>query len=230
MGAARKKGRPSVERDKPQVALMVPQVLAQNGGNLTKTGADLGISRETVKAILRRSPEAWAAAQKTVAAHALNNADRFSRAITDEKIDRLNGLQLAIAAKVSGQHALEMLGQSPQGVQVNIALVSESMRRLQDLRSVVSVTNAPTLNPNGLGCDDSPAESPDSAGAVESGVSDEGAAQADDGGGAGGSSGSGAGAGAGAADGQAGLDGSGAGLEGAGGNVAGGAGKGVPEL
>ena len=128
-------------------------------GSMNKTGKALGISHETVKQILTRNPDDFAAAQKILA----STAATYAAAALDRAhatVDKLSGLPAIIAAKTAGQMQLEQLGKlgATVNVQVNIAqALSENMRALATL-STRTATNQAGQSGSAKPVDQSPSQ------------------------------------------------------------------------
>ena len=133
-----------LEQCRPYIASKVLEVYAQTGSK-SKAALAGHVRRDTVRAMLERNPEDVRAAQKMIATQALSNSSLFANSVTPAKARKLNGLQLAIAAKVSGQHALEMLGTTPPAIQINVAVLESASRTAEYLHSVLDRLKAMPL-------------------------------------------------------------------------------------
>ena len=155
----RPRRRPRYEEKLPEVVKMVKATYASTG-SMNKTGKALGISHETVKQILTRNPDDFAAAQKILA----STAATYAAAALDRAhatVDKLSGLPAIIAAKTAGQMQLEQLGKlgATVNVQVNIAqALSDNVRALQALSARTATNQAVQSKPA-----DQPASQPSPA-------------------------------------------------------------------
>ena len=158
----RPRRRPRYEEKLPEVVKMVKATYASTG-SMNKTGKALGISHETVKQILTRNPDDFAAAQKILA----STAATYAAAALDRAhatVDKLSGLPAIIAAKTAGQMQLEQLGKlgATVNVQVNIAqALTENMRALATLSTRTPSNQAVQTKP--AQAQDQPASQPSPA-------------------------------------------------------------------
>ena len=141
-------GRPKVEQERPYSATKAIQTYIETG-SIKAASRKTGLAWQTVKDMLERNPEAFADSQKLIATQALSNSALMSSCVTKSKVKKLNALQMVIGAKVSGQHALEMLGTTAPLVTINVAVldragdVADLLRaRLAMLEHVPTIDNA----------------------------------------------------------------------------------------
>jgi hypothetical protein len=103
-------------------------------GSMTKASKATGLDHDTVKRLLARNPEAVAEARKRIASESLSLSS-LAYTQANKHLPKLKDpYKLTLIGKIAGQGALEMLDLLPSGIQINIAVLSQSGDALEKLR------------------------------------------------------------------------------------------------
>ena len=108
---------------------------AENG-SFSETGRELGISKDTVKAILTRHPEDFFAAKKLLAQKMFTTADK-AVGIAHDKLQDASASQAAVVAGIFTQRGLEVLGQGTPPVQINVAAFEKSLEMSELIDEII---------------------------------------------------------------------------------------------
>ena len=98
---------------------------------------EAGVDR--VKDILTRNPDAFGFAKTALSRACLVRAEQYANAVTDEKVEKMTGLQLVIASKIASQQAIELLAKPSITASVNLSVVQDLDRAISDLRNAKAI-------------------------------------------------------------------------------------------
>ena len=111
-------------------------VARQSGKSHAQISQEFGVANGQVRKILTRSPGAFDQAKTTFAQACLIRSEQYANSLTQDKLDRMSGLQLAIASKIASQQAIELLARPSIGTgMVNIQIVNDLDKTIRDLTS-----------------------------------------------------------------------------------------------
>jgi hypothetical protein len=137
----KKPGRPRAEDRSPMLPARIIQAYGETG-SLERTAARVGVAPNTVKALLMRHPDDFAAAKKALATRMLAVADDATT-IAGERLGECSSPQAAVVAGIMAQRGTELLGQGTPLVQINLAAaVAEAQAELERLRASLAEAEA----------------------------------------------------------------------------------------
>ncbi|HUI07260.1 MAG TPA: hypothetical protein VL486_09670 [Verrucomicrobiae bacterium] len=127
----KKPGRPRAEDQKPMLTAQIVKAYGETG-SLEKTAARCGIAPNTVRAILMRNPEDFAAAKKALATRMFAVAGDAVD-ISGERIGECSSPQAAVVAGIFAQRGTELLEDHPERLSINVAVLQSSLADLETL-------------------------------------------------------------------------------------------------
>ena len=136
----KKSGRRRPEQSDPLKAAHAIAAYASTG-SIRAAAKSAGVSRASVTEILKRNPQAFEEAQRTLAGHLLTLAEK-AREHTEQRVEEMTGPQSAIVMGIAVDKANALLGRAPDAVNVQINIAQALQDNIKALATLQKRTPA----------------------------------------------------------------------------------------